>query len=147
LVAARLKQDYWFIGVSIGIVYFESQQRRIYMKIAALTIGFLLIASIALAADIDGKWTGSVAGMDGNPMTINYTFKAEGNTLTGSTTGMDGKDVAIKNGKIDGNNVSYTVSFSEEFKMDFKGVLSGDTLKLSMDMMGQPTEIVLKKAK
>jgi hypothetical protein len=120
------------------------------MKIAVLTVGLLLIASIALAADIDGKWTGSVAGMGGDPMTISYTFKADGAKLTGSTNGMDGKEIAIKDGKIDGNNISYSVSFDmggQEMKMDFKGVLSGDTLKLSMDMMGQPTEIVLKKAR
>jgi hypothetical protein len=120
------------------------------MKIAALTIGLLLIASIALAADVDGKWTGSVAGMDGNPMAISYTFKADGAKLTGSTNGMDGKEVPIKDGKIDGNNISYSVSFDmggQEMKMDFKGVLSGDTIKLSMDMMGQPMEIVLKKGK
>jgi hypothetical protein len=120
------------------------------MKFAALTVGFLLMAGIALAADIDGKWTGSVAGMDGNPMSISYTFKADGAKLTGSTNGMDGKEVLIKDGKIDGNNVAYSVSFDmggQEMKMDFKGVLSGDTLKLSMDMMGQPMEIVLKKAK
>ena len=32
-------------------------------------------------------------------------------------------------------------------KMEFKGVLSGDDLKLSMDMMGQPMEFNLKRAK
>ncbi len=120
------------------------------MKIFALTVGLLLIASFALAADIDGKWTGQVAGMGGDPMTINYTLKANGTALTGTTTGMDGKDVQIKNGKIEGNNVSYSVSFDmggQEMKMDFKGVLSGDQLKLTFDMMGQPSDLVLKKAK
>jgi hypothetical protein len=122
------------------------------MKVFALTVGLLLIASFALAADIDGKWTGQVAGMGGDPMTINYTFKANGATLTGTTTGMDGKDVPIKNGKIDGNNISYTVSFDmggQEMKMDFKGVISGDQLKLSFDMGmgGEPQELTLKKAK
>jgi hypothetical protein len=122
------------------------------MKIFVLTVGLLLIASFALAADIDGKWTGSVPGMGGgDPMTINYTFKANGTTLTGTTTGMDGKDVQLKNGKIEGNNVSYSVSFDmggQEMKMDFKGVLSGDQIKLTYDMgMGQPSDLVLKRAK
>ena len=120
------------------------------MKIAALTLGFLLIAGLAIAAGIDGKWTGSVPGMGGDPMTINYTFKANGNVLTGSTTGMDGKDVPIKDGKIDGNNVSFSVTFDfggQEMKMEYKGVLSGDQLKLTFDMMGQPSEILLKRAK
>jgi hypothetical protein len=120
------------------------------MKALALTVGLLLIASFAFAADIDGKWTGQVQGMGGDPMTINYTFKANGATLTGTTTGMDGKDVQIKNGKVEGNNISYSVSFDmggQEMKIDFKGVLSGDQLKLSFDMMGQPSDLVLKRAK
>jgi hypothetical protein len=120
------------------------------MKIAALALGLFLIAGIALAADIDGKWTGSVDGMGGDPMTINYTFKANGNVLTGSTTGMDGKDVQIKDGKINGNNVSFNVSFDmggQDFKLDYKGVLSGDSLKLTFDMMGQPSDLTLKRVK
>jgi hypothetical protein len=32
-------------------------------------------------------------------------------------------------------------------KVEYKGVLSGDELKLSWDMMGQQTEVTLKKAK
>jgi hypothetical protein len=121
------------------------------MKVFAITAVLLLVAGFALAADIDGKWTGQVAGMGGDPMTINYNFKANGNTLTGTTTGMDGKDVSIKNGKIDGNNISYSVSFDmggQEMKMDFKGVVSGDQIKLSYDMgMGEAQELTLKKAK
>ncbi len=83
-------------------------------------------------------------------MKISYTFKADGANLTGATTGPDGKEVAIKDGKINGNNISFTISFDmggQEMKMEFKGVLSGDDLKLSMDMMGQPFEIPLKRAK
>jgi hypothetical protein len=111
----------------------------------------LLVAGFAFGADIDGKWTGSIQGMDGNNITINYTFKADGTTLTGATTGPpDGKDIAIKDGKIDGNNISFSVTLDfggQEMKMEYKGVLSGDQLKLTFDMMGQPSEILLKRAK
>ena len=114
-------------------------------------VGILLIvAGFALAADIDGTWKGSIDGMDGNKMEIAYTFKADGTTLTGATKGMDGKDVAIKDGKIDGNNLSFSVVFDfggQEMKIDYKGVVSPDQLKLTFDMMGQPAELVLKKAK
>jgi hypothetical protein len=34
----------------------------------------------------------------------------------------------------------------QEMKIDMKGVVSGDNLKLSVDMMGQPMEITLKRA-
>ena len=35
----------------------------------------------------------------------------------------------------------------QEMKMDYKGVLSGDTLKITGEMMGNPFEFTLKKAK
>ena len=120
------------------------------MKLWALAAVLLLVVSgLAFGADIDGKWTGSIAGPDGNGMPVNYTFKAEGTTLTGFTTGPDNSQVPLKNGKIDGNNISFSISFDmggQEMKMDFKGVLSGDQLKLTYDMMGQPAELVLKRA-
>jgi hypothetical protein len=119
------------------------------MRYCALVIGLLLIAGTAISADIDGKWKGELPGMGGDPMQITYTFKADGTTLTGSTPGMDGKDMAIQNGKINGNNITYSITFNmgQEMKVDFKGVLSGDTLKLTFEMMGTPTELTLKRAK
>jgi hypothetical protein len=120
------------------------------MKYGVYVLALLFVAGFAFGADVDGKWTGSVPGMDGNPINIQYTFKAEGNTLTGTTKDMEGKDIAIKNGKIDGNNISFTVTFDmmgQEFTMNYKGVVSGDQIKLTFDMMGQPSELVLKRAK
>ena len=118
------------------------------MKFWALALGMMLLfAGLAICADIDGKWTGKMAGGPGGDMEINYTFKADGAKLTGSTTGPDGTKNDITDGKIDGNKISFTVSPMPEFKMEMKGTLTGDTLKLSMDMMGQPMEIILKKAK
>jgi hypothetical protein len=116
---------------------------------------FLLIAGLASGADIDGKWTGSIASPFGPPMQITYNFKFEGTTLTGSTPGMDGKDIAIKDGKFSGNNITYSIIFPifnignsvQEMKLDFKGVLTGDTLKLTYEMMGGTRELTLKKAK
>lgn len=126
------------------------QKGDMNLKNCILVVGLMLVAAMAFAAPIDGKWVGEIAGMDGNAMKISYTFKADGATLTGSTTSPDGKDTAIKDGKINGNNISFSIAFDmggQEMKMDMKGVLSGDDLKLTMDMMGQPMEIPLKRAK
>jgi hypothetical protein len=135
------------------------------MKVLALTVGILLVAGYALAADIDGKWTGQMAGgMGGDPMTLSYTFKASGSTLAGTSLGPDGKEIPIKNGKIEGNNISFQVAVDfggNEMKFDYKGVLSGDQIKLTFSMGGgpgggpggdmgggmPPMEILLKKAK
>ena len=108
----------------------------------------LLVAGFAFAADIDGKWTGEIE-FGGQSMPVEYTFKADGAKLTGSTMIME-NPVEIQDGKIDGNNISFSITFGEGeqgMKIDYKGVLTGDQLKLSFDMMGQSTDIMLKKAK
>ena len=119
------------------------------MKCLSVVVGVLLLAGIALAADIDGKWTGSVAGMDGNPMTIEFMFKAEGTTLTGVHI-VNGQETAIKDGKIEGNNISFTVTLDlggQETTIPHKGILSGDEIKMTYEMMGQSGDILLKRVK
>ena len=112
-----------------------------------LTVALLLAAPI-FAADIDGKWTGTIDGGAG-PMQLVYNFKADGATLTGSTTGPDGMEIKISDGKIDGNDISFklTLDFGgQSVTMAGKGVLSGSDLKMTLDFMGMPFEFVLKKA-
>jgi type V secretory pathway adhesin AidA len=118
------------------------------MRYLAFAGVLLLFAGFAFGADIDGKWTGSL-DMGGQKFDVNYTFKAEGSTLTGSTSIMD-QPVNIKDGKINGNNISFSITFGEGdqgMKIDYKGVLTGDQLKLTFDMMGQSTDLLLKKVK
>jgi hypothetical protein len=61
---------------------------------------------------------------------------------------MTGEKIEAKDGKIDGNNISFSmvINFGEDIKLDYKGVLSGDELKLKWEAMGQVTEVVLKRA-
>jgi hypothetical protein len=60
---------------------------------------------------IDGKWKGTREGQNG-PMELNYTFKVEGNKLTGTTSTPRGEN-PIENGKVNGNKFSYTMSFGD----------------------------------
>jgi len=116
------------------------------MKYFMLVIGILLLAGSAFCADIDGKWAGTITGMD---MTVNFTFKADGNTLSG-VHAVNGQETAFKDGKIDGANIAFTVKLDmggQEMKIEHKGVLSGDQIKMTYDMMGQPGEIILKRVK
>ena len=115
------------------------------MKCISFVVGFLLLAGFALAADIDGKWVGEIVGQS---MEIAFTFKAEGTTLTGVHI-VNGQETPIKDGKIDGNNISFTVTLDlgGESKIPHKGTLSGDQIKMTYEMNGQPGEILLKRAK
>jgi hypothetical protein len=138
-----------FFVFRIGSCILTPYKGGIFMRYCVFVVGLLLVASFAFGADVDGKWTGSVAGMDGNNMTIAYTFKAEGTTLTGFHI-FNGTETPIKDGKIDGNNISFSVTLDfggQEMKLEHKGVVSADQIKLTYDMMGQPGEMILKRAK
>ena len=104
---------------------------------------------MAYGADVDGKWTGSVQGPAGE-FSVAFAFKADGNALTGSTTGFDGAEVPIMDGKIDGNNISFTVTFDfggMPLTLAYKGIVSANEIKISGDAGGMPFEFVLKKEK
>ena len=118
------------------------------MKFRSLALALLLVAAPAFAADVDGKWTGSIDTPNG-PIELNYTFKADGLKLIGSTTGPDGSMIAIKNGKIDGDKISFALELS--FGADpttflYTGVVSKGEMKLHSDFMGMPIDFTLKKA-
>ena len=114
------------------------------MKILILAA---LLAASALAADVDGKWAGSMT-TPGGDTAVGFTFKADGATLTGSTTGPDGMDVKITDGKLDGNNLSFTVNLDfggMPFTLNYKGVLAGNQIKFTIDVFGMPLELTVKK--
>jgi hypothetical protein len=118
------------------------------MKFFTFVAGILLMCVAALAHDVDGKWTGNMT-TPGGEVPVNLTFKADGATLTGSTSGPDGASVAIADGKIDGNNLSFTVTFDfggMPLTLSYKGVMSGPEIKFTIDIFGMPLEMTVKKS-
>ena len=51
-------------------------------RILALVFGLVLLAVPAVAADVDGKWTGSIETPMG-AVPVGFTFKADGAALSG----------------------------------------------------------------
>jgi len=116
------------------------------MKFRVLAIGLLLAAASCCAADVDGKWTGSMPTPNGD-FPMNFTFHAEGATLTGTTTGPNG-DVAIADGKVDGEKISFSVKFDFNgmpFTMNYSGAVAKDQIKFTLDIFGMPIEMTVKK--
>jgi len=118
------------------------------MKFRNLVLGFVLLAASAFAADIDGKWKGSIDTPMG-PIEVGFTFKADGVALTGTTTGPDGMEVKITNGKIEGDKISFDVAIDfggMPFTINYSGVVKGADLALKAEVFGMPLEIAAKKA-
>lgn len=113
-----------------------------------LLLLFVLTAVSCLAADVDGKWSGVFSTPMGD-IPVSYTFKADGNTLTGSTTGPDGSETKITGGKIDGDKVSFTVNLDfggMPFSMAYTGVVSQTEIKFNIDIFGMPMQLTVKKS-
>jgi hypothetical protein len=120
------------------------------MKLKGLLLGVLgslLISLPAFAAGVDGDWTGSLDSPNG-PVQIDYSFKSDGTKLTGTTTGPDGAKLAIKDGKIDGNNISFAVEADfggGPTTLKYTGVVAADSIALILDFQGMPVNITVKK--
>lgn len=118
------------------------------MRFFTILATMLVLCVSTFAADVDGKWAGTVASPTGD-LPVAFTFKADGEKLTGSTMGFDGTDVAISDGKVDGKNISFKVTFDfggMPFVLDYKGVVSPTEIKVTAEVAGMPLEFVLKKA-
>ena len=108
------------------------------MKALRLVLAGCLVAAGLWAADATGKWTAEMQGRGGNTMTVTMNLKAEGDKLTGTISGRNG-ETEISDGKIDGNNLSFTVvrEFNgNKVTQNYKGKLDGDVIHFSMTMEG-----------
>jgi hypothetical protein len=108
----------------------------------------MLVAVPARAADVDGKWSGSLDTPMG-AVQVGFNLKADGTTLSGTTTGPDGSEIAIKNGKVEGDKVSFLVSIDfggMTLDLNYTGVVKPDEIAFTLDVMGMPFTFAVKKA-
>ena len=107
------------------------------MKVKYLCIGaavLLIVLASAWAADVAGKWTTKAQGAD-----ITLTFKVDGNTLTGTVDNSQAGPTDIKDGKVDGDDISFHVvrkMGESEIKIEWKGKIAGDEIKFKRQAQG-----------
>ena len=105
----------------------------------------------AHAADVTGSWTAESTTPDGNSFQLAFTFKQDGATLTGTVQGPQGDAMAISDGNVDGNKLSFKVSFNG-ITISHDGTLNADggqiRLSAKSDTADFPaTELTLKRVK
>ncbi len=92
-----------------------------------LIVAALLCALSVIGAEVSGKWSGTADAKrdDGSTTTENvfFTFKQDGNTVTGTASGPN-EDHSIKNGKVEGNTITF------ELEPDGRGIFK---VKLTVD--------------
>jgi osmotically-inducible protein OsmY len=108
-----------------------------------------LWAATASAADISGTWKGTAETPNGT-VERTFVFKVDGSKLTGETeSNMFGKST-IEDGKIDGDNISFTITVKvqgNEGKVNYKGTVDGDQIKFKAEIpaYGQTVEYTAKR--
>jgi hypothetical protein len=86
--------------------------KKLLCACAALIMAFTTVSAFA-ATDVTGTWTAEMKDADGgNGLQISFAFKQVGTTLTGTLQGSQGEPMAISEGKVDGDKISFKISFN-----------------------------------
>jgi hypothetical protein len=105
------------------------------MKRNFFLIGLLMtVAALVYAADLTGKWTGQF-DFNGNAVPLTFDIKSSGATLTGKVNGLPTPDCEIKDGKIDGNSVTFWLNTEYQgnpIKLVYNGKISEDKIDFTM---------------
>ncbi|HEV3197187.1 MAG TPA: hypothetical protein VGZ73_04755 [Bryobacteraceae bacterium] len=121
---------------------------RIFVLSALLVAAFLAAASSANAADLTGKWQGTMQTPDGQGLEINFNFKLDGEKLTGTAASSYGEE-QITEGTVKGDAVSFVIlAGGGQFKITYKGKVVGEDLKFTVTLgdMGD-RELTVKRVK
>ena len=103
----------------------------------------------ALAADITGTWKGTAETPNGT-ITRTFQFKVDGTKLTGETSSEMMGTSEIMDGKVDGDNLSFTIKGKiqdNEIVLHYKGKVNGDEMKLTVQVgdSDQTAEYTVKR--
>ena len=118
-------------------------------RIPTLAGLLLVLATLLYSADATGKWKGTIEA-GGETHDLTFDLKASGDTLTGALGGAMAQPSEIKDGKIQGDTVSFWAMAEyqgQPIKLVFKGqVLESEihfTMGLEDGIWG--TDVVVKK--
>lgn len=117
---------------------------RIRVSVSAVVIGCGL-ALVAIAADVSGKWRAEFATPDGTQRVNTFTFKVDGDKVTGTVAGAQ-DETPIKDGKVSGDTISFTAD--RPFgTFTYKGRISGDEIKFAVQFNDNSFEFTAKRLK
>jgi hypothetical protein len=102
--------------------------KKLLYLCAALAMTFGAVT--ARAADVTGTWSAEMKTPDGNSFPLTFTFKQDGDKLTGSVQGPQGDPIDISNGKVDGDKFTFDVSFNG-MTIHHDCTVDGDEIKMT----------------
>ena len=109
---------------------------------------FILLAMNLSAADVTGTWKATVKSGNGT-IRRTFVFKQEGKNFTGKSTSDRWGTSAIKDGKIEGDTLSFTMLVNIEFgdvKVSITGKVDGDVIQMTAEVSGKTLDFAAKRA-
>lgn len=91
----------------------------------------LTVITCCFAADLTGKWVGSVDSADGQ-IPITYKFTVDGQVLKGTAEAMN-QSMAIQNGKVSGDSLFFEVEYNG-MPVFHTGTVIGDSLRMQLEI-------------
>ena len=98
----------------------------------ASVLALSVVCAPVFAADISGKWTSEFDSPIGRQSYV-YQFKVDGTTLTGTATQSERGTTEIKEGKVNGDEISFVELVKvegNELRIEHKGKVAGDEIRL-----------------
>ena len=108
--------------------------KRMALGLAAILVLGLMVGGAAVAqgnANVAGKWESKFTTPNGETRTTTYTFKQDGDKLTGTVSGGMGGETPLE-GTVKGKEVKFSVTRQTpngEMKSEFTATVEGDTMK------------------
>jgi hypothetical protein len=104
-----------------------------------------VLASLAFAADVSGKWRAEFTTPDGTARVNSFEFKVEGDKVTGTVAGTQDQ-TPIKDGKISGDSISFTAD--RPFgTFTYKGKIGADAIVFVVEFNDNKFEMTAKRIK
>jgi hypothetical protein len=122
------------------------------MRVAkGLVLACAFAAAAAWAQDLTGKWTATAVS---NSVAVTLDLKVTGNVVTGAILNPQSGPAEIKDGKIDGDKISFHVVRTRDNattdKVLWQGTIHGEEIHFTRSVEGAPgpaMEIVAKRAR
>jgi len=94
----------------------------------------------AMAADVNGTWSGEVELANGQKLPFVAVLTQEGAVVTGKLEGINGApDVQIANGKVEGDLVTFSgtrIIQDSPVRFDYYGVQAGKNIQFTIHRVG-----------
>ena len=110
------------------------------MRFLPIIVTTVFVSWSAMAADVNGTWSGEVELANGQKLPFVAVLTQEGTVVTGKLEGINGApDVQITNGKVEGDLVTFSgirIIQDAPVRFDYYGVQAGQNIQFTIHRVG-----------